>query len=194
MKKLIIGSLIVVMLLVGTSIFSSKPSAIAGSSVSPAAVGDVNSTFFMEDALTEANQKRLDEVQPAPSLDKSLERANLIRRLKFLNDENRIGYIYILSDTGTVISEYTIKGKPSSLNSFLTNSEQVRCQDVGYNVSDKGCSTISSPDLDGSYGDNPEGIFFFTTDDTYVEWSGKYIYSSQSMNINTPVALTRNVK
>ena len=194
MKKLIIGSLIVVMLLVGTSIFSSKPSAIAGSSVSPAAVGDVNSTFFMEDALTEANQKRLDEVQPAPSLDKSLERANLIRRLKFLNDENRIGYIYILSDTGTVISEYTIKGKPSSLNSFLTNSEQVRCQDVGYNVSDKGCSTVSSPDLDGSYGDNPEGIFFFTTDNVYVEWSGKYIYSSQSMNINTPVALTRNVK
>ena len=33
----------------------------------------------------------------------------------------------------------------------------------------------------GSYGNNPEGIFFFTTAGSYVEWSGSYLYSNQPL-------------
>lgn len=183
------GVLSLVLAVTGFSMFISKP-------VQPASAGtpsnpDKSTTFFQEDQFTEDNQKRLFQAQPPKTVEKSLERENLNRRLEFMNDENRVGYVYLLADTGQVIAEYVIKGKPSSLNSYITQSEQIRCK---YQYDDRGCATVQSPDLDGSYGENPDGIFFFTTDNSYVEWSGKYVYSSQALNINTPVSLTRSVQ
>ena len=32
-------------------------------------------------------------------------------------------------------------------------------------------------DVDGSYGENDNGIFFFTPDGKYIEWTGIYLYS-----------------
>jgi hypothetical protein len=170
------GALATVVAVTGFSMFLSKPVAVvsAGESNGPE---NKNSTFFKEDQITEDNQKRLVEAQAPRTIDKSLERENLNRRIDFMNDENRVGYVYLLADTGQVIAEYTIKGKPSSLNSFITQEEQIRCK-YPDSSGDKGCAAISSPDMDGSYGDNAEGIFFFTTDNNYVEWSGKYVYSS----------------
>lgn len=184
------SSLALVMVVTGYSIVVSKPAVVvrAGESETPK-----NQTFFAEDELTERNQKHLVEKQPAKTVDKSLERENLNRRLEFINDQNRIGYVYFLADTGQVIAEYTIKGKASSLNSYITQVEQIRCKHNN-SSDDRGCAAVQSPDLDGSYGENPDGIFFFTTDNTYVEWSGKYVYSSQKLNINTPVSLSRLVK
>lgn len=184
------GSLAIVMVVTAASIFATKPVPMvsAGDSESP----NNGSTFFAEDTATENNQKHLVETQPAKTVEKSLERENLNRRLEFMNDANRVGYVYLLADTGQVISEYVIKGKPSSLNSMITQTEQIRCKFPS--SADKGCSAVSSPDMDGSYGANPDGIFFFTTDNNYVEWSGRYIYSSQKLNINTPVSLTRTVQ
>lgn len=170
------------------SVFLSKPTpaVYAGSDSGPTASG----TWQKERDLTEKNQKKLFESQPPVTIDKSLERANLNARLKFLNDENRIGYVYLLADTGQVISEYTIKGKASSLNSYITQMEQIKCR----NDASDACIAAEAPDIDGSYGHNVEGIFFFTTDGSYVEWSGRYVYSSQPLNINTPVSLTRAVQ
>lgn len=157
------------------------------SKTAQAGTPDDNKTARQEDDLTEENQKRLSEATPVPKLDKSLERENLKRRLEFLNDANRLGYVYLLADTGQVISQYTIKGKPSALESYMTTTEQIRCR--------KGeCGVLASPDLDGSYGDNPEGIFFFTTENNYVEWSGKYVYSSERLNLQSPPILTRQVQ
>jgi len=190
-KKIALSSVLSLVLAVtGFSMFVSKP-------VQPVQAGDAQApnkgaTFFTEDKITEENQKRLVANQPAKTVEKSLERENLNRRLEFMNDENRVGYVYLLADTGQVIAEYVIKGKPSSLNSYITQSEQIRC--IYPESADKGCAAVQSPDLDGSYGQNPDGIFFFTTDNNYVEWSGKYVYSSQALNINTPVSLTRSVQ
>lgn len=115
---------------------------------------------------TEANQQRLAAAQPPPQIKVSLERKNLIQKLERLNSENRIGYVYLLSKSGSVMAFYTIKGKVSSLNSFLTTPEQVTlvCQSV---AGGRQCSqpVLPSPDFDGSYGKNPDGIFFFTTSD-----------------------------
>ena len=182
------------MLLVGASVFSSKPSQIAYAGDSNAPAANKDSSYFIEDRLTESNQLSLDTAQPALTVDVSLERANLIKRLKFINDANRMGYVYLLSDMGSVIGEYTIKGKPSSLNSYLTQTEQIKCVNPDEATHDYQCAAVTSPDMDGSYGNNPDGIFFFATDETYVEWSGKYIYSSQAMNVSTPITLTRDVK
>lgn len=42
---------------------------------------------------------------------------------------------------------------------------------------------MESPDFDGSYGDNGEGIFFFLTDGTYMEWNGKYFLSDEPVKL-----------
>ncbi len=39
--------------------------------------------------------------------------------------------------------------------------------------------------MDGSYGTNGDGIFFFLTDDTYMEWAGKYLLC------DNPIKLTQ---
>ncbi len=41
--------------------------------------------------------------------------------------------------------------------------------------------TLEAPDLDGSFGKNADGVFFFTKAGQYVEWSGAYLYSNQRL-------------
>lgn len=43
------------------------------------------------------------------------------------------------------------------------------------------------PDVDGSYGSNDNGIFFFTPDGKYVEWSGTYLYSDIPFEVKDAV-------
>ena len=42
-------------------------------------------------------------------------------------------------------------------------------------------------DIDGSYGSNDSGIFFFTTDGKYIEWTGDYLYSDMPFEVDEPV-------
>ena len=42
-------------------------------------------------------------------------------------------------------------------------------------------------DVDGSYGENDFGIFFFTPDGKYVEWTGTYLYSDIPFEVDDPV-------
>src|SRR2546423_379222 len=94
---------------------------------SPETTTPSNGTQFQEQKLTEDNQAVLDNNQPAPRISHSLERDNLIKRINFLNNANQLGYVYLLSLDGKVVAVYTIKGKVSSINSYLTTSEQLRC-------------------------------------------------------------------
>jgi len=143
---------------------------------------------------TEINQQRLATAQPPPQIKVSLERKNLIERLSRLNKEDGIGYVYLLSKGGSVMAFYTVRGKVSSLNSWLTTPEQVTtvCQN---NPSGPDCAqhVLPSPDFDGSYGKNPEGIFFFTTSNALVEWSGDYMYSDQPLKMTTTPVLVETV-
>ena len=41
-------------------------------------------------------------------------------------------------------------------------------------------------DVDGSYGENDQGIFFFTPDGKYIEWTGIYLYSDIPFEVTTP--------
>ena len=42
-------------------------------------------------------------------------------------------------------------------------------------------------DIDGSYGENDNGIFFFTPDGKYVEWTGEYLFSDIPFEVDSPV-------
>lgn len=134
---------------------------------------------------TESNQTKLAATQPPPTLKYSLARAALIRRLKRMDQQNMTSYIYLI-DAGKLIYTTPVDGYVQSLNSMLTTPEQV----VGtYSRGDYTTCVLPSPDFDGTYGQNPDAIFFFTPDDSYCEWKGKYFWSDKPKNISTPPLL-----
>jgi len=128
----------------------------------------------------------------------SMEMVNDGRRDLTLNNPNHIGYVYVYSQTGTLITFYTIKGKVSSTQSQLTETQDI--------VDDKNCvsgddsgqgggtigacsNVVDSIGDDGTYGGEeggPSGVFFFTTAGALVELGGNtnWFYS------DAPLALT----
>lgn len=125
----------------------------------------------------------------------SLERYNLIRRAYWVNGqrekantlvceiEKPLGYIVLFTDNGAVVGKFIVDGKVTSLNSYLT-PDTTMCLNSEY--------AEWLADVDGSYGENDDGIFFFTTDGKYVEWTGKYLYSDIPMEISEPVIKFEN--
>ena len=89
-----------------------------------------------------------------------------------------MGYIVLFTESGGVVGRYTVDGKVSSLNSYLT-------PDSTYYQYDS-TSNRWIADVDGSYGENDQGIFFFTTDGKYIEWTGTYLYSDIPFEVTTP--------
>lgn len=140
---------------------------------------------------------KLQNSQPTPTdINYSLERYNLIRRAYWVNGqrekantlpcsvEKPLGYIVLITESGAILGSFVVDGKVSSLNSYLT-------PDSEYYEIDNGSSTIRDnewiADVDGSYGSNDNGIFFFTPDGKYIEWTGTYLYSDIPFVVDTPI-------
>lgn len=134
--------------------------------------------------------------QPTPTdIDYSLERYNLIRRAYWVNGqrekanalpcevEKPLGYIVLFAGN-TVVGNFVVDGKVSSLNSFLTPDSEY--YEVDTNVSHVNNNEWLA-DVDGSYGSNDNGIFFFTPDGKYIEWSGEYLYSDIPFEVKSPI-------
>jgi hypothetical protein len=140
---------------------------------------------------TEAREKTMQNVTaavPAPVLITAQERKMVAKRATRFDVENKLGYVYIFTDTGGIIGYYTILGKVASLRSYLTPVEQVLYP------SSEGRITVEAPDIDGTYGENVDGVFFFTDNDIYVEWNGKYLYSEEPVPIQVPKLNVKTVK
>lgn len=131
--------------------------------------------------------------QPTPTdIEYSLERYNLIRRAYWVNGEREkalslpcpivkpLGYIYLIS-MGTVIGQFTVDGKVTSLAKYLTPDYRVVTSSTYGNYS------LENADVDGCYGNEVDGIFFFTPDGKYIQWSGDYVYSDIPFNVNETV-------
>lgn len=152
---------------------------------------------------TIAIANKLQANQPTPTdIDYSLERYNLIRRAYWVNGmrekantlpcevEKPLGYIVLFTESGAVVGSFIVDGKVSSLNSFLTPDSEC------YEVAGDASSTIYNngtrendwlADVDGSYGENDNGIFFFSVQGNYYEWTGTYLYTDVPMIIDEPV-------
>ncbi len=148
-------------------------------------------TQEQEQATTEAQQAKHLQASPPPRLDRSQERLQLIKRLERFNTDSKVSYIYLVN-YGKVMAFYTVKGKVSSVNSLLTTPDQIKSFDH-VNGGDHSV-IIASPDLDGSYGTNGDAIFFFTADDTYVEWCGDYMLCDKPLKLSTPPELVLEIK
>lgn len=139
----------------------------------------------------------LQENQPTPTdIDYSLERYNLIRRAYWVNGqrekantlpcevEKPLGYIVLVTESGATLGNFVVDGKVSSLNSFLTPDSEY--YEYAYGGSG-GRENKWLADVDGSYGENDAGIFFFTPDGKYIEWTGTYLYSDIPFVVDDPV-------
>ena len=140
---------------------------------------------------------RLQHNQSTPTdIDYSLERYNLIRRAYWVNGqrekantlpcevEKPLGYIVLFTASGAVVGSFVVDGKVSSLNSYLTPDSEY------YEAATGSSSTIYNDwlaDVDGTYGTNDSGIFFFTPDGKYIEWNGTYLYSDIPFEVKDPV-------
>lgn len=140
---------------------------------------------------TQANANSIQENQPTPDdLEYSLERYNLIRRAYWVNGqrekaislpceiERPLGYIVLFTEGGGVVGRYIVDGKVTSLNSYLTPDSE------WYENGEYRNNWLA--DVDGSYGENDQGIFFFTPDGKYIEWTGIYLYSDIPFEVTTP--------
>jgi len=143
-----------------------------------------NTTAHSEQAHTEMNQRTLLQNQPPPDITWSLERDNLIKRFKLENDRSVLFYMYIfIEGLGEPIGYYQVN-KIGSVNSQLTNPEQLINGDYGqYN----GDFVVQSPAEDGSYGSNGDGVFGFTPEEIYIEHNMKYIASTVPLTFQKPV-------
>ena len=138
----------------------------------------------------------LTQSQPTPTdINYSLERYNLIRRAYWVNGQREkanalvckvdkpLGYIVLFAGNA-VVGKFVVDGKVSSLNSFLSPDYV----EQKYGISES-THVINSElaDIDGSYGENGNGIFFFTPDGKYVEWTGEYLFSDIPFEVDSPV-------
>lgn len=169
MKKLLVILCILILTLSG----------LAACSTSTGSEQDNNNTRLIGDKLA-GNQ-------PTPTdIEYSLERYNLIRRAYWVNGQREkainlpspvtlpLGYV-VLFNANTIIAQFTVEGKVSSLTNYLTP------------VSEWVAQGKYLPDTDGTFGDNPTGIYFFTTDGKYVEWNGQFLYSDMPIFVEDPV-------
>ena len=150
-------------------------------------------------------ERDMKAAQPTPTdIQYSLERYNLIRRAYWVNGMREravtvpcpvvkpIGYIVLVTGSGAVLGSFVVDGKLSSLNSYLTPESEY------YDVSPKSSSLGDTynrwlADTDGCYGSNDKnGVFWFTPDGKYMEWSGTYLYSDIPFQIQNPVLHINN--
>ena len=145
---------------------------------------------------TQEAANKLQSNQPTPiDINYSLERYNLIRRAYWVNGQREkantlpcevtkpFGYITLFTESGAIVGSFVVDGKVSSLNSFLTpDSEYYEYSGGDYSAKNKWLA-----DVDGSYGENDSGIFFFDTMGNYIEWTGTYLYTDIPMKVSDPV-------
>jgi len=137
---------------------------------------------------------KMAQAQPVPTdVDYSLERWNLIRRMYWVNGQREkarnlpcpiknppLGYCILFFPNGAVAGRFVVEGKVSSLKNYLTPISE-------YYQTSSSYSSKWIPSEDGTYGDNPEGIFFFTPDKRYMEWTGIILYSDTLFEISDPI-------
>lgn len=151
-----------------------------------AACGPSEQSSYQQTAqANEESAKAVLAGKSLPVLEDSLDWDNVAMRLEFLNQKGRIGWIYIFSSTGVLIAEEPVLNKLTSLNTYITPMEEIK--------GTKGSPiTVSAPDLDGTYGTNAEGVFWFDPDGIYQELllGGAFaIYSSERKAYDTPPLL-----
>ena len=157
---------------------------------------EVNGTY-QDVNNTKKVTENLQEKQPTPTdIEYSLQRYNLIRRAYWVNGqrekamalpceiEKPLGYIYFFLEGVGCITRHTVDGQITSLQTYLT-------PDTTTFLNSSDAKWLA--DVDGTYGENQPGIFFFDETGHYHEWNGLYYYADILYEIDDPVLKTVEV-
>jgi hypothetical protein len=142
-----------------------------------------------------ANEKAVESLiksDSLPTITKSMARAALKRQAEFINQPDLIGYLYLFAENGVLLEEIQILGVPVSLNSYMTPMEELTVGRVEGFGSES--YVAEAPDIDGTWGTRPEGIFWFTPDGSYDQWNGKFRYSSTRKSFSTQPILIDSIE
>lgn len=159
---------------------------LAGCDIDTSVTPTPQSNYEQQMAANEENARDISNQYGVPNINRSLDYENVKRRLEYLNQGNNVGYLYLLTENGQLVRESQVLGKVTSLNTFITPMEEV----VQVEKGDRGNSNYAYPgsyvvvqaaDVDGTYGENVQGIFWFTPDGVYQEWPGLYLFSSERL-------------
>lgn len=149
--------------------------------------GDMESSSMDKgQASKETNLSRIIKQVPVPQLSTAQERMMVARRAKTFDTDHKIGYVYVfIAGSSTPLGYYVIIGKVASLNSFLVPQQRVEV----YGKDDSPI-VLDDADLDGTYGTNINGVFFYTDNGVYVELPTDgpmgYLYADQPLPIRVP--------
>jgi hypothetical protein len=147
-----------------------------------------NQTAVQEQAHTEGNQARLNQNQPLPDITWSMERDNLIKLKKLQNDRTVTFFMYVFIEGISEPIGYYQVNKVSSVNSQLSNPEQIISgNSQGNNLPAGTAVSIPSPSEDGSYGTNGDAVFGFTPEDICIETNMKFICATVPLHFQKPV-------
>lgn len=147
-----------------------------------------NTSALDEQSHTETNQQRLLKNQPLPDIDWSMERDNLIKLKKLQNDRTVNFFMYIFIEGVAEPIGYYQVNKVSSVNSQLSNPEQIISGNTtANNLPSSAVAVISSPSEDGSYGTNGDAVFGFTPEDICIETNMKFICATVPLTFAKPV-------
>lgn len=147
-----------------------------------------NQTAVQEQAHTENNQSRLNQNQPLPNITWSMERDNLIKLKKLQNDRTVTFFMYVFIEGISEPIGYYQVNKVSSVNSQLSNPEQIISgNSQGNNLPAGTAVSIPSPSEDGSYGTNGDAVFGFTPEDICIETNMKFICATVPLHFQKPV-------
>lgn len=149
------------------------------------AKGDDNAQARSQ-AQTEEYTQAATNAVPYPSaamtkggwLERRLLKENLLRQ----NNADRIAYVTLLNQQGQPIVQYTIQGMVVSLNSQMTTEDT-----IGRYCNEGNCDRISTKAAgdNGTWGPEPEGITFFTTEGVQVKWNGLYLEADSPIDLTT---------
>lgn len=140
------------------------------------------SSMSKQQIAKEGSLQALFDKVPTPTVRTAQERKLVAKRVERFDVENKLGYVYIfIAGSQIPVGYYAVIGKVASLNSFLVPQQR---------LSSGGSHVLDDADLDGTYGHNHEGVFFFTDNNVYVEIPVNgpvgYFYTDQPLPIKAP--------
>jgi hypothetical protein len=102
---------------------------------------------------------------------------NIKRRLELTSKPGLLGYIVLLNQSGQPVFYGAVKGKVTSGSKRLTKPD--RATSDGTNG-----MLRAAPSDEGTFGSSGEYVFFWTTNDQYIQWNGGYLYSDKPIRLS----------
>lgn len=102
---------------------------------------------------------------------------NIKRRLELTANPGLMGYVVLLNEAGQPIMYTAVKGKITSGGKRLTAPDKVG------GTLERPLSR-PGPSDEGTYGNSGEYVFFWTINDQYIQWNGRYLYSDKPFRLS----------